>query len=441
MNDSQIKEILEITELEKLFKLGEKTKDALKTGLEYERIPVNINTGQNIGYYDYKGILNFLNKIAHNEKNWEYITDNTNGNVLGLKNNKDTITLEPGCQVELSIEPEFKISKLEEKIVKLDTLMNKYLQLNEIKLLSYGISPFLTFHKIDLLPKNRYNLMAKYMWGILADVMMRETAGIQCCIDFENEEDMAEKFTLANKLSPFMTAMYANSPIRGGVETGYKSFRALSWLYTDNERCGFASNLSSQMTYKNYIQRVLNTPMIFITRNRKNIPINGKITFLQYLKHGFEGFEATTEDFKLHANLYFPEIRLRNFIEIRNHDCVNQKLMLSIPTIYKAILYKKSAREDLKTLLKKYTFEDFEELRYTVPKTALQTKIGNITVSDIAKEIINIAEKSLVENNENEEKYLDCIKELTFNNICPADITLQNWYLNNKNPKMLIDSL
>lgn len=82
--------------------------------------------------------------------------------------------------------------------------------------------------------------MAKYLWGILADVMMRETAGIQCCIDFKSEEDAMRKFKLANKLSPFMTAMFANSPIRGGVDTGYKSFRALAWLNTDNDRCGFA---------------------------------------------------------------------------------------------------------------------------------------------------------------------------------------------------------
>ena len=34
--------------------------------------------------------------------------------------------------------------------------------------------------------------MAKYMWGFLADVMMRETAGIQGCFDFENEENPEE---------------------------------------------------------------------------------------------------------------------------------------------------------------------------------------------------------------------------------------------------------
>ena len=43
--------------------------------------------------------------------------------------------------------------------------------------------------------------------------------------------------------------MYANSKIRGGVDTGYKSFRALAWLNTDNERCGFATKFQDSNSY------------------------------------------------------------------------------------------------------------------------------------------------------------------------------------------------
>ena len=337
MKYTNTKERIEISQLENLFRFGEKKKQDFKTGIEYERIPINIKNGHNTQYYDCCGILNLLNKIAHNE-NWQYITDTTNGNVLGLRKLEDTITLEPGCQIELSIKPENKISKLEEKINNLDSMFEKYMRENGVQLLNCGISPLSTQNNIHLLPKSRYHLMARYMWGILSDVMMRETAGIQCCIDFESEEDMSEKFKTANRLTPFMTAMFANSPIRGGVETGYKSFRALSWLYTDNERCGFAYDFNRDFTYKKYIEKVLNVPMIFITRGCENIKINGRINFKEFIQNGFSTFDATIEDFKLHANLYFPEVRLREFIEIRNHDCVSKNLMFAIPAIYKGIL-------------------------------------------------------------------------------------------------------
>ena len=270
--------------------------------------------------------------------------------------------------------------------------------------------------------------------------MMRETAGIQCCIDFENEEDAIEKFRIANKLVPFMTAMFANSPIRGGVETGYKSFRALSWLNTDNDRCGFVGQIDDKFSFEEYIDYVLKSPMIFINRESGAIPFNGKVTFEEFMENGFEDFEANIDDFKLHANLYFPEVRLRNFVEIRNHDCVGKGLQYSILAIYKGILYNHTAIKDIEELLKDFEYSDFSELRYNVPKSALNAKIGKFFVKDIAKEILYIAEKSLIEMDNGEEKYLDAIKEYTLNDITPADVIIRNWNgLWNKDIKKLIN--
>ena len=270
--------------------------------------------------------------------------------------------------------------------------------------------------------------------------MMRETAGIQCCIDFENEEDAIEKFRIANKLVPFMTAMFANSPIRGGVETGYKSFRALSWLNTDNDRCGFVGQIDDKFSFEEYIDYVLKSPMIFINRESGAIPFNGKVTFEEFMENGFEDFEANIDDFKLHANLYFPEVRLRNFVEIRNHDCVGKGLQYSILAIYKGILYNHTAIKDIEELFKDFEYSDFSELRYNVPKSALNAKIGKFFVKDIAKEILYIAEKSLIEMDNGEEKYLDAIKEYTLNDITPADVIIRNWNgLWNKDIKKLIN--
>ena len=108
--------------------------------------------------------------------------------------------------------------------------------------------------------------------------MKRETAGIQATFDFSSEEDAMRKFKVANMLSPFMTAMFANSPIRGGVETGYKSFRALSWLNTDNDRCGFCNKLQNDYTFDDYINYVMEIPVIFINRDNEPVKINGKST-------------------------------------------------------------------------------------------------------------------------------------------------------------------
>lgn len=436
LSSLKTKERLEYQDILNIYKSGCKEKSLHRIGLEYERLPISMVTNKAVDYESEFGICNFLRAFAKSE-NWDYITDDYS--IIGLKQEHDTITLEPGCQVELSIKPENTISALENKVKTLDKLMEPVLDKMGITLLGYGVSPVSTHKNINLIPKRRYALMAKYLWGILSDVMMRETAGIQGCFDFESEEDAVRKFKITNKLSPFVTAMFANSPIRGGVDTGYKSFRALSWLNTDNERCGFTYKLGDDYSFDEYIDYVMDTPVIFINREDLPVNINGKITFKEFMKDGFEGFEPTLDDYLLQSNLCFPEVRLRNFIEIRNQDCGGKGTPYAILALYKGILQSKSAMDEIEELLKPYSYNDFAELRYNVPKNALDTKIAGDSLKNIVKEILYISEKSLIESDCGDEKYLDYIKEFTMQGITPADVIIRNWNgIWNKDIKKLV---
>lgn len=437
MNSIQTEQRLEYQDIRELYSSGCKEKSDFKIGLEYERLPISSETGLAVDYFSELGICNFLRTFAKYE-NWDYITDDYN--IIGLKQGHDTITLEPGCQVELSIEPQKTIQELEKKVTNLNKLMQPVLSKMGIKLLNYGVSPLSTHKNIKLIPKKRYEIMAKYLWGILSDVMMRETAGVQGAFDFSSEEDAVRKLKIANMLSPFVTAMFANSPIRGGVETGYKSFRALSWLNTDNDRCGFCNKLQDDFSFDEYINYVLETPVIFINRECGPIRVNGKINFKEFMLSGFEGYDATLDDYLLQANLCFPDVRLRNFVEIRNHDCGKGQTPYAVLAIYKGILHNPSAINDLEELFSSAKYSDFNELRYNVPKSALNAKFCKHFVKDYAKEILYIAEKSLIELNCGDEKYLDFIKEYTLNGLTPADIIIKNWHgLWRKNINKLID--
>ncbi len=426
-------------EILKLYTKGFTKPEDFSIGLEYERLPISKCSFKAIDYWSDNGIKNLLEDFAK-EETWDYITDSKN--LIGLKYKHDTITLEPGSQVEISAKPERTIFELKDKIDYLNSVMMPLLEKRGIALLEYGVSPYSTHKSINLIPKKRYKIMAKYLWGILSDVMMRETAGIQCCIDFSSEEDAMRKFKLANKLTPFMTAMFANSPIRGGVDTGYKSFRALSWLNTDNDRCGFAGKISEEFSFEDYIEYVLNTPMIFIKRDDLNFEVNGNITFSEYMKSGWDGTKPTIDDYELQANLCFPEVRMRNFIEIRNHDCVGGDLKYAILAIYKGIFYSSSAMTECENLLKSLQYKDFSEIRYNVPKNTLQTPVKKGKVLDYAKEIISIAEQSLKSQGSGEERFLDAIKQYTFDSMTPADVILKNWHgAWNRNMKKLIKYL
>lgn len=409
-------ERLEYSQLLEEFILGCKTEQ--KIGMEYERIPVS-TYGKNVVPYEGDfGMCELLRELARKD-NWDYILDGTS--IIGLKKLHETITLEPGCQFELSLEPQKHVKDLKNRIEELDYILNPILEEFDIKFLNVGVSPKTTYKNIKLIPKKRYHLMANYLWGILSDVMMRETAGIQIGIDFHSEEDAMRKFRLANLMIPFTTAMFANSKIRGGVDTGYKSFRALAWLNTDNERCGFATDFNN-MGFKDYVKKLLDTPMIFINRENQTHSINGKLTFKQYMEKGFEGYYPTIEDWKLHSNLYFPEVRLRNFIEIRNHDCVGNGLEYSIPALYKGIMYSKSALEEVENILNKFSTNEIKELRYKVARSAVSTKINGKSILPICKELAEIAYYTLKTEGENEEQFLLPLIEQLKKGKCPADM-------------------
>ena len=411
------KEHLEYNQLLDEFLLGCKT--TKKIGMEYERIPIIKLTNQVAPYGGEYGVCELLREFARND-NWDYILDDIH--IIGLKKIHDTITLEPGCQIELSIEPQEFIRDLKKRIEEIDSELLPVLDKFGIKLINKGVSPTTTYKNIKLLPKRRYHLMANYLWGILSDVMMRETAGIQVGVDYKSEEDAMKKFRIANMMIPFATAMYANSRYRGGVDTGYKSFRALAWLNTDNERCGFATKFQDGMGFKDYVELLLDTPMIFINRDNRTVNMNGRLTFRQFMDKGFEGFDAEIDDWQLHSNLYFPEVRLRNFIEIRNHDCVGGGLEYSIPALYKGIMYNPSALEEVQSMLVKYSYNEINELRYNVARYAINSKLRKFPISGICKELAEIAYYSLKNQFEDEEKFLEPLIEMLKQNKVPADM-------------------
>ena len=413
----QSEERLEYSQLLDEFLLG--CKNEQKIGMEYERIPVLKYGKDVVPYRGEFGMCEFLREFAKTD-NWDYILDGDE--IIGLKKLHDTITLEPGCQFELSIEPQEGVNELKQKIEQIDNALEPLLEEFEIELLNVGVSPKTTYKNIELIPKQRYHIMANYLWGILSDVMMRETAGIQVGIDYKSEEDAMRKFRLTNLMMPFVTAMYANSQIRGGVNTGYLSFRALAWLNTDNERCGFGTKFNPDMSFKDYVNILLNTPMIFINRENRTLALNGRLTFKQFMDRGYEGFMPTIEDWKLHSNLYFPEVRLRSFIEIRNHDCVGNGLEYSIPAFYKGIMYSKSAMDEVEEILDKFTINEIKELRYNVAKNAIHSKIGNTPILGICKELAEISYYSLRTEGLGEEEYLVPLINMLKKGKCPSEV-------------------
>ena len=253
-------------------------------------------------------------------------------------------------------------------------------------------------------------------------VMMRETAGIQVGLDYSSEEDAMQKLKTALKLSPLVSAMFANSPVRNSRLSGAKSFRAYSWLNTDEQRCGLISEkiFHDDFSFEDYKNVLFDIPMIFIEKDGKYID-TGDLTFGEYYKHGFEGYFPTFEDWQTHMSLFFPDVRLKTYLEIRNHDSQKSELITAVPAIWKGILYNKEARESIDDMFKGSEFRDFEELRYLTPDYGLEMKFNRYNLFDLAKEVLDISRQSLEEMKTGEEQYLEPIYGYVNKKITPAD--------------------
>jgi len=434
--------IYDKSQLTELFRKGCKSRENFRIGLEFEKLAVNSKNHKAVPYSGEKSICNFLSRYKTFDQMDEVVAE---GNLLGLKGESHYISLEPGSQTEISTYPYKKISEIASKIQEYNqktAIIGEELDINWI---GYGIQPVSTFNSIKIIPKKRYEIMTDYLptKGDKALVMMRETAGIQASIDYESEKDAMNKLRVSLAISPIITAMFANSPIRNGKDTGYKSYRASSWLKTDNDRCGLISRkiFENNFSFDEYAEYLLNVPMFFIERN--GVIINAThLTFMEFLDKGLDGFKATLEDWDIHTSTVFPDVRLRNYIEIRNCDSQRSDLILALPSLIKGIMYNEDALNQAWGLVKDFSWNELEEMRHSVPKFGIETTVKGIRVADLAKELVDIAENSLLSNPEtgDEAVYLEKLKELVQQEKTPADIILKNWNNGwNKDIKKLIE--
>ncbi len=408
--------LLNKEKLTEVFFSGCKTEQ--KIGVESEKLLVYRNNFKAITYEDAVKVLeNFDNNKWQKIYEGEYLT--------GLNSDIGMITLEPGSQIEISLLP---YENLDDITAKLSNFYNE-LELNAKNIgaivLDSGIQPVSTYENIKVIPKKRYEYMTKYLplRQLEPFIMMRETAGIQANFDYKSEEDAIKKLSLALKMSPLISAIYSNSPVRNSKLTGYKSYRANSWLNVDEDRCGYISSKlfkkNPDFTFKEYTEILLDVPMIFIQRGSTFYGTTQ--TFRDFIQNGYMDIKAQMSDWLNHISLYFPDVRLKSYIEIRNHDAQNSSMTFSVPAFWKGIMYNEDAFLEAENILSKYEYEDFVQLRKTAPVKGIHAQLKNIVIIDLIKEFFDISYSSLKENKKGEEKYLEPVYEYISLKRMPAD--------------------
>jgi len=422
-------------ELVRYLEAGSRPAADWRIGTEHEKFGFCRDTLKPLPFEGERGIESVLRGMAR--FGWTPVEEE--GRTIALKMDKGSVTLEPGGQVELSGEP-------------LDSLHRTCREVNEhlaevkevadplgVAFLGLGFHPKAALSEIPRMPKERYRIMTRYLpsRGHHALEMMYRTATVQANLDFGSEADMIKKFRVGLALQPIATALFANSPFTEGRPNGYRSYRSHVWMHTDPDRCGILPFVfESGMGFERYVDYALDVPMLLVVRGGQAVDAAGQ-SFRDFLKGDLAtlpGERPTLGDWEVHLTTLFPEVRLKHFLEMRGADGGPWSRLCALPALWKGLLYDTTALDAAWDLVKDWTPAERWRLRADVPEQALEARLRDRTVRELAGEVLAIAADGLKRldnrnaSGEDERIFLDDLFEVVDTGRTPAEALLAEYH-------------
>ena len=376
---------------------GCKPKSSWKIGTEHEKFGF---MKSNLKPLPYKGNCSVLGVLKGLIETFGWKPLKENDLIIGLKKDDANITLEPGGQLELS-------GGLLDSVH--ETCLEVATHLAEVKTIAdrigsgfigLGSAPEWLHDEMPIMPKDRYKLMAPYMEkvGSHGTKMMFRTCTVQVNLDYSSESDMVKKMRVGLAIQPLATALFAASPFFEGKVTGFKSFRSRIWHDTDKSRTGMLPFVFDEgYGFESWVDYALDVPMYFIKRNNKYINALG-LSFRDFLEGRLSilpNEKPKLSDWVDHLTTIFPEVRLKQFIEMRGADAGPWSRICALPAFWVGIIYDKNALDEAWDICKEWTSEERLKLYKDVSKLGFDAKIQNKTVKELANQILKLSENGL----------------------------------------------
>ena len=375
---------------------GMKPKSAWRIGTEHEKFVYDLKTHKPIPYEGKPGIRQLLEGMGR--FGWQPVMEGEN--IIGNSLNGASLSLEPGGQFELSGAP---LKSIHETCAEVNTHLVQTRDVASeigVGVLGLGYAPSWRLDEVPVMPKGRYGIMRRYMpkvGGYGLDMMFR-TCTVQVNLDFSDEADMVKKFRVGLALQPITTALLANSPFREGRSSGFLSYRAQVWTDVDNARSGMLPFVFEDgMSFERYVDYALDVPMYFVYRDGKYHDVAGK-SFRDFLARKIPEvaqFEPSMADWADHLTTIFPEVRLKQFLEMRGADGGQWRRICGMPALWVGLVYDSVALDAAWDMIKDWTAEERQALRDMVPKQGFRAPFRNTTVLELARRMVEISGEGL----------------------------------------------
>lgn len=435
-------------DLASYFQAFSKSLQKIRIGIEAEFFAVERQTGRALPY---EGPLSIHAILKELKARFAYEPVLESGHIIALKRGEWIISLEPGGQMELSAPPVANVFEIEKQ---LEQFFSELLSLNdrfpEAAWLAVGMQPFSSLEEITWVPKKRYQIMGEYLRtrGTMSHEMMKRTATNQICLDYTSEEDAMKGLRLTLGLTSIVSAMFAHSPFSDGRPNGFLTRRLEIWNHTGPDRSGLIVQFTRPgMTFRDYLDYLLEMPLMFIVRRNEWIPVQN-LSFRAFIRGGHGGHKATLADFDLHLSTAFPEVRLKQYLEIRGADGQRPDLIPALAAFWKGILYDPTAREKAWELVAFASEEERLALHRAVPREGLKASLGGRPILPIARQLAELSCASLALQKAKPDAASECLylerlqNEILIPGKSPAEKLLEKWEREWKGDRaQLIESL
>ena len=414
---------------------GSKTKDRWRVGTEHEKFAYFKSNLRPVPYEGENGIQALLTGLQR--FGWSPVLEG--GKLISLaQKGKGTVSLEPGGQVELSGEAVDNVHQTCGELAEHFAQVKKIGDELGLGFLGLGFTPDWTRDDIPWMPKGRYKIMRRYMplVGTMGLDMMTRTCTVQVNLDYASEADMVKKLRVSLALQPLATALWANSPFKEGKPNGAYSWRGIIWQNTDPARTGnipFA--FEDGMSFERYVDYLLDVPMYFVYRNGY-VDVAGQSfrDFMNGRLSALPGEVPTIADWIDHMSTAFPDVRVKNYIEMRGSDAGSRGMLCALPAFWVGLLYDQQCLDAAWDLVKGWSAEQRQQLLVDVPTQGLKARVGGRTVQDLAKQLLDLASAGLQRrarlNNcgKDETHFLDPLREIAASGITPAERMLEKYH-------------
>jgi len=233
------------------------------------------------------------------------------------------LTTEPGGQLELSSAPAGSLGECVTTVRQEMSTLRDAVGRAGLCLQGYGYDPIRPPRRVLDLP--RYAAMEEFFdrsgpWG---RQMMCNTASVQVCLDAGQDTAATGgyrwRWRLAHQIGPVLVAAFANSPLRQGRPSGWRSTRQEVWAHLDPGRTQPPpdGDRDPRDTYADY---ALDAELMVVRREGSpswNAPPG--LTFRGWLRGQGER-RPTLDDLTYHLSTLFPPVRPQGHLELRMID-------------------------------------------------------------------------------------------------------------------------